>query len=306
MIKVVCLNCRLKLKDKLFVTNGYTFFTCKNCGLIQIYPIPQKSKREQFYPYKSSLNHLRLKNPYYKFFSRFPFVRILHSKYQKWITSARHKYIIKLKKGGRLLDIGCSEGDFLQEFDAKKWQLVGVDINKTAAKIAQSKLGNAEIYARPIKAVKLPKKTFDIITLWHVFEHLDRPKSVLKEIHSLLDPNGYVIIEVPNGNSLYRRLFGPNWQLLIAPEHICFWSKRTITDLFQKLGFSIKQVSYSGVFSFSASSSIGNLLRSRGINTTLSILLATFILPLAIFVNFFSFSLRENMLIVAKKTWKKD
>lgn len=302
MAKVYCLNCQRKLKHELFVAKEhYTFFICDRCGLMQIYPVPKMSKKERSYSYKSPLDHLSATNPQYNFVARLPFAKDVLSKVQNWVISTRRSRIEKLLKSGRLLDIGCSEAGFLASLDRSKWQLSGVEINKYAAKRAQEKLVHAKIHAEAIETIKLPKKSFDIITLWHVFEHLHNPKAVLEKIHTLLDSQGFVVIEVPNANALYRRVFGPNWQLLIVPQHLYFWSKKALTEFLQKSGFMAIEASYSGVISFSASSSIANVLRSKGLSSTIAILVAILVFPLTIMVNVFSSSLRENMLVIAKK-----
>ena len=305
---IFCLNCLQKLKHKLFSakhptlpTKIYSYYICDNCKLIQIHPLPYNYQLEKFYNFRNPHIHNVSSNPQINFINQLPMGKKFLEKYHYWIAKNRYKHILQLKKVGSILDIGCSDGLFLTNFDSEKWEVAGIELNKNVAKLAKAKFKHACIYHSPLESFKT-QQTFDIITLWHVFEHLRNPKLALKKLHKLLKKNGVLVIEVPNGESLNRKIFGPYWQQLLMPKHLCFWSKKSFQNSLEIAGFRLLKVSYFGIFSFSAASSIANFLRSKGVSSYLAILFVIFLSPLIIVFNFFSFNWRENMLVIAKKT----
>jgi len=266
-----------------------------------MHPLPQYEELKKIYTFKNSQVHQVSNNPQLNFFKHLPIGKTLLLKLNDWIATTRYKRILRLKKEGSILDIGCSDGHFLNKFDTRSWQIAGVEINKNLAKIAQDRLKYASVYSSSIESFKT-QKSFDVITLWHVLEHLKNPIPVLKKIYKLLRKNGLLVIEVPNGGSLHRKIFGPYWQLLLAPEHLYFWSKIPLINVLETAGFKTVRVSYSGIFPFSAASSIANYLRAKKWNSNLAIGLSIIFLPFIIIFNFFAFNWRENLLIIAQKT----
>lgn len=301
MTEIFCINCKLLLnflfsaKDN--VTNkNYGYFRCKKCQITQISPFPVK---ENLYNIRDSRSRFISTNPQARFVNSLPFGNFLINKYLE-LTKNRIKEVFKLKKTGRILDVGCASGGFLKNF-SNNWELHGLEINSSMAKAARKDLPNAKIYFNRIESEKLPKNYFDVITLWHVFEHLENPRLVLKKIHFSLKPEGHVIIEVPNAQSLYRKIFTQYWQLLLVPEHLYFYSKKSLSQLLINNGFTITKVKFFAIFTPSALSSLANFLRSYGLNSNLAIITGLSLLPVIFLVNLFSFSARENLMVIAKK-----
>lgn len=300
MTGILCLNCKLPLKflfsakDKKS-NKKYRYYHCDRCQLIQISPFPNIKNLYHEDPYSRYISQ----NPQARFANRLPFGNALINRYLE-LTKNRVKEVYKLRKTGRLLDVGCAKGSFLRTFGGK-WKLYGLEINTKTAQIAKKNVPNATIYTKKIESAKLPKGYFDVITLWHVFEHLKNPHLILKKIHSSLKVGGHIIIEIPNSESLYRKIFGKHWQLLMVPEHLYFYSKKTLSEVLVKNGFKVTKVKHFAIFTPSAISSLANFLRSYGINSELAILCGIFLSPLILLVNILSFSKRENLMIIAKK-----
>jgi len=299
MTEILCINCKLPSKF-LFSAKGatrkrYKYYRCEKCQLIQISPFPNIKNLYQQDPYSRFISQ----NPQAKFASRLPLGNFLINQYLR-LTKNRVKEVYKLKKTGKILDVGCSKGGFLTNFKGK-WKLYGLEINAKTAQIARKNIPSAKIYTNKIESGKLPKNYFDIITFWHVFEHLQNPGLVLKKIHSSLKVGGYIIIEVPNSESLYRKIFRQHWQLLLVPEHLYFFSKQSLSQILEKNGFKVTKVKHFAIFTPSAISSLANFSRFKGINSELAILCGIALFPLIILVNILSFSKRENLMIIAKK-----
>lgn len=300
MTEILCINCKQPLKFLFSAKDNiskkkYEYFRCQNCQLIRIYPFPDLKNLYHQNPYSLFIK----KNPQARFLNSLPLGNFLFNKYFE-LTKNRLKEVLSLKKTGKLLDIGCSGGEFLKNFD-RKWELHGLEINSDMAKVARINVPKAKIYTNKIEGEKLPKNYFDVITMWHVFEHLKDPQLVLRNIHTSLKVGGHIIIEVPSAESLYRKIFKKHWQLLIVPEHLYFYSKKSLCLILVNNGFRITKVNHFSTFSPSAISSLANFLRSRGINSNIAIISGITLFPIILLINLFSFSARENLMVIAKK-----
>jgi len=295
-----CLNCHSKLKNKIFNVPKITFFQCSSCQLIQIKPPFGRYQIRSLYSFADNKTHFLAKNPQARFVLRNPIGDTLHRIYLNWYGVSRKKKIEKLKSLGSLLDVGCGNGGFLKIFDKHKWQLFGLEINKSQAQVAQ-KLRKVKIFTKTVENFKFTPNYFDVVTLWHVFEHLENPRKILVKLHRILKNNGYLLIEVPNGNSIYRKIFNDHWQLLMPPEHLFFWTNKSLKLIINNSGFRIIQVSYPGILSFSPISSFANYLRAIGVDSNLSIIVALLFSPIFLVINMLSFSTRDNLQIIAQK-----
>jgi len=143
-------------------------------------------------------------------------------------------------KEGRILDIGCGRGLMLSEFKRKGWECYGVEQSEQSAERAKESLGNNILIQPDLKSCHFQSDHFDVITLWHVFEHLSNPLENLSEIKRILKPNGTVIIEVPNFGSWQAHIKRERWLYLEAPRHLYHYSKKGLENVVESQGFSIK------------------------------------------------------------------
>jgi len=112
-----------------------------------------------------------------------------------------------------------------------------VEVDDSARNLAKNK--NIKVYAS-VHDIPADKK-FDIITLWHVLEHLHDLNESLKKIESLLHPNGYLVIAVPNINSYDAHIYGKNWIALDTPRHLYHFSIETISRLMSNHHLELKK-----------------------------------------------------------------
>lgn len=140
------------------------------------------------------------------------------------------KYVVTNEK--KLLDIGCGTGDFLLAAQKKNWSVVGVEPNKNAADLANKKLNSeSQIYAS-LDALMNTHQKFSIITLWHVLEHVPDYDQYITKIKTLLNPNGTLIIAVPNFNSFDAKYYKSYWAAYDVPRHLWHFSIFSITSIF--------------------------------------------------------------------------
>ncbi|GAA0714172.1 class I SAM-dependent methyltransferase [Aquimarina litoralis] len=130
---------------------------------------------------------------------------------------------------GTLLDIGAGTGDFLMQAKKQRWDTVGVEPNDQAKKQAKSKGILLEA-----TTANLSSNNFDVITMWHVLEHVPNLSAQIKELKRLLKPNGYLIIAVPNFKSYDAQYYNCHWAAYDVPRHLWHFSENAIENLFQE------------------------------------------------------------------------
>ena len=130
---------------------------------------------------------------------------------------------------GKILDIGAGTGEFLSVAKQNGWKTTGVEPSDKAKQIAINK-GVSFVEA----IAQLEDRSFDVITMWHVLEHVPDLDLQIKELKRLLKPTGSLIIAVPNFKSFDAEYYGKFWAAYDVPIHFWHFSKKAIQKLFQK------------------------------------------------------------------------
>jgi 2-polyprenyl-3-methyl-5-hydroxy-6-metoxy-1,4-benzoquinol methylase len=152
---------------------------------------------------------------------------------ERW--RGRVKEIAQHKIGGRLLDLGCSSGGFLVAMKNPSWELYGIEMSHSVASRAESASG-AQVFVGDILDAQYPQASFDVITCFHVFEHLYDPHAVLKKVAEWLKPGGIFYFMVPNIDSAGARIFRSYWYALELPRHLYHFSPKSIAELAKLVG----------------------------------------------------------------------
>ena len=152
--------------------------------------------------------------------------------------SDKVKTVTRANSGtGRLLDIGCGTGDFLSVAKSVGWQTVGFEPNDKARNLALSK--GVELVA---ETTDLPDASFDVITMWHVLEHVPDVEAQIKELRRLVKPGGTIVIAVPNFKSVDAKYYGKFWAAYDVPRHLWHFSKTAIKKLFEEQALFLEEV----------------------------------------------------------------
>jgi SAM-dependent methyltransferase len=139
---------------------------------------------------------------------------------------------------GRLLDVGCGTGDYLSAMAALGWQCCGCDISGPAVTVARRRVPHAKIYRGTLDGLPWGRDSFEAVSLWHTFEHVQDPVGTLKRIRDLLVPGGRLVVAVPNIDSLEARALGGRWAEIDIPGHLFFFSVQTLRALLGRAGFA--------------------------------------------------------------------
>lgn len=135
---------------------------------------------------------------------------------------------------GRVLDVGCASGKFLARMGAVGWRLAGIELDPEAARTARTVTPDVFV-GDPLDA-PWPAGAFDLVTSFHVVEHLPEPLEALRAMLRWLAPGGLLIVEVPNVGGVGARLFGRYWSGLDFPRHLVHFTPATMRAMLARVG----------------------------------------------------------------------
>jgi SAM-dependent methyltransferase len=145
--------------------------------------------------------------------------------------------IIRHRRSGALLDLGCSSGTFLECMGAGSWKLYGIEMSPDCAREAESRCG-AEVFVGNIIDAPFSPGSFDVITCFDVLEHLFEPRQVMEKVSSWLAPGGLFFVQIPNIDSAEARAFGTYWHGLELPRHLFHYAPKSLKFLGESVGLT--------------------------------------------------------------------
>ena len=140
----------------------------------------------------------------------------------------------------KLLDIGCGTGDFLQTAQQNAWTVSGIEPNQQARNIANKKTNESVFDVDQL--LKFDADSFDVITLWHVLEHLPNLDEQIATFKKLLKPNGTLVIAVPNYKSYDAQHYKQFWAAFDVPRHLWHFNKASVSNLVSKQSFKVDKI----------------------------------------------------------------
>ena len=143
---------------------------------------------------------------------------------------------------GRLLDIGCGNGTYLARMLRLGWKVTGIDRSSLAIARANSSDGVSALVAE-FPSPNVPRGPYDLITAWEVLEHLDRPRSALREVRRLLANGGRLMVSVPNQAGWAASHFGPAWAGLDLPRHLTHFTIDSLAAMLESEGLRPRYLS---------------------------------------------------------------
>jgi SAM-dependent methyltransferase len=150
----------------------------------------------------------------------------------RWSGMAKMLY---WREKGRVLDVGCGNGEILNQYRDLGWETYGVEMSAASARIAES-VGH-RLFVGELMDARYQENYFDAVTLWDSLEHIHNPLTITKEIYRILKPDGRIYISVPNYGSCYARWFKDKWFMFTAPLHYYHYNRRTLTKLLEESSF---------------------------------------------------------------------
>jgi SAM-dependent methyltransferase len=200
---------------------------CLNCGLLRQNPRLKWKSLSQYYR-RDYISHPRLVQDQASGWKR------LDKRYGPW---KRLRAVEQFQKGGSLLEVGCGTGNFLEEaLRSGRWQVTGIEPGPQAARYVQEKL-QVRVYNNLFHEVSLPENTFEVVAMWNVLEHMPEPVQAVQSAYKLLKKNGWLVLSIPNLESLEARLFGRYWVGWDLPRHLYFFPQLRLKSILRDSGF---------------------------------------------------------------------
>ncbi len=211
----------LKTKDFLITGEEFGLLYDAEKEMLVTSPQPAIENLSKYYKSEEYISHTDSKKG---------IVSFLYQLVKKHALQKKISLITSLNNGaGSLLDIGAGTGDFLKQAKKKSWKISGVEPNESARKLAKEKGVNLK------KRIEYyEEERFDVITLWHVLEHLPNLEKTISTIENLLKPGGILIVAVPNYKSFDAKHYKSNWAAYDAPRHLWHFSRSSMERLFSK------------------------------------------------------------------------
>jgi SAM-dependent methyltransferase len=158
----------------------------------------------------------------------------------KWIKSSQSAKIDFFRacsvSRGRILDVGCGSGWFLQALGGDAWDRFGVENGHQAQRIAAAAIGADRVFPEMTDS-PLPEGYFDVVTFWSSLEHMNQPRQSLEFVRRLIKDGGTLIVQVPNAAGYQARLFKGEWFAFDVPRHRYHFSIKSINRLLVETGF---------------------------------------------------------------------
>jgi 2-polyprenyl-3-methyl-5-hydroxy-6-metoxy-1,4-benzoquinol methylase len=218
--------------DLLFESTekSFTLHACPSCRCLFLNPMPGEEEIAGFYPKQYWWNSKSQGTA---------ILRKLESIYRKVALHDHISFIVRAagnRRGLDLLDVGCGSGTLLGLLKRRGFQPLGVDFSAEAARVAETENG-VRVVVGSLEQARFPDSSFDMVTLFHVMEHVTNPRDVLAEVSRILKPNGAVVLQVPNIDSWQFKAFGAKWYGLDIPRHVIDYSKDSIVRVLSDSGF---------------------------------------------------------------------
>jgi len=232
-----CLVCSSKVLLDLHDYMDHHLSQCKKCGFVFAKKIPSDKELEE----------------HYKGYGR--------NDYLSPITIKRYNELLntfeEFRKTNKILDVGCGIGYFLEVAKERGWDVYGTEYTNEAIQICSSKGINMQ--KGILSSRNYQNEEFDIITSFEVIEHINNPIDELTNFYKVLRKGGLVYLTTPNFNSLLRYRLKSEYNVICYPEHLSYYTPKTLKKLFTCVDFKTKKIESTGI-------SLTRLKTSKGVS----------------------------------------
>jgi 2-polyprenyl-3-methyl-5-hydroxy-6-metoxy-1,4-benzoquinol methylase len=224
---------QLIAKDHTVSENNFSIWQCNNCTARFTQDVPAQDAIGVYYASDNYISHSDTKKG---------IINSLYHMVRKRTMVSKRKLVINETgiQQGSILDIGCGTGAFLNTMKDGGWKIAGIEPDTVARNKA------AELYniqpGEPAKLFELETGSFNAITMWHVLEHVHDLHAYIKQIETLLAPNGKLFIAVPNYTSKDAGIYKEHWAAYDVPRHLYHFSPQSMKNLLSQHGLKLAAV----------------------------------------------------------------
>ncbi len=223
----------LECTDYTVSKSKFKITECGACGFRFTNPRPEESKAGEYYKSDDYISHSNTAKG---------IINTIYQRVRRITLKKKRQLIITAsgKNSGSLLDLGCGTGEFANECARNSWQVKGIEPSANAREFAKKQYG-LDVYDAGAWSA-LPDRTFDVVTAWHVLEHVYDLKGTLNHISRLLKQDGMLVIALPNCSSADAQFYKEFWAAYDVPRHIWHFTPAHVKTLFEKNGFTLQSV----------------------------------------------------------------
>ncbi len=220
----------IESQDFSLTQESFSIYHCTNCSLRYTSPVPNKTEISKYYKFIEYISHTDVKEGWMNRLYHYVRNKTLAQK-TKWVQSlfTGHK--------GHLLDIGAGTGAFAHAMHEKGWKVTGLEPD---AETRSKAFENYKIQLQSTDTIfDLPENEFEVISMWHVLEHVHDLKPYLNQCFKSLKKHGRLIIAVPNYTSFDAKYYKKYWAAYDLPRHLYHFSPKSMSILLNEFGFEI-------------------------------------------------------------------
>jgi SAM-dependent methyltransferase len=219
-----------RCKDHSVSGEWFDILVCRRCGFASTEPQPSPETIGKYYASDAYVSHSD---------TRKGIVNKLYHLVRMKNVADKVKIVARLlPEGGELADTGCGTGYFLAACARRGWKIEGVEPDSAARSLAESRIGKP-LFRSLVEAERAGRR-FDVITLWHVFEHLHDPNASIAQLKRLLKPGGVLILALPDRLSDDAIHYGEHWAAYDVPRHLSHFTPVALRLLAERHGFSLE------------------------------------------------------------------
>lgn len=220
----------IRCKDYTVSQENFELLQCSNCNFVFTNPRPPQSQIGKYYKAEDYISHTETQKGFIN--KLYHFARI-------YTIKQKLSLIEKLSPKGNLLDIGCGTGNFLASAKNNGWNITGIETDADARNIAHQKCSTTIFDEEQLDVLE---SQFNIITMWHVLEHVHELKQRISQLKRLLKPDGSLIIAVPNCASYDAQHYKEFWAAYDVPRHLYHFKPENIEQLFSTYGLEVTSI----------------------------------------------------------------
>ena len=225
------IHSELTVKDHSITGESFELWRCDGCDFLFTQDPPAPEEAGRYYQGEEYISHSDSKEG---------IVNSLYHRARDFMLGRKYALVNKVARGKRLLDYGTGTGYFTDFMVRQGYAAEGIEIDAGARKYGAEKFG-ITVHPPEFLFSGYAPSSFDVISLWHVLEHLYDPQKYLKRFYELLSDEGVLIIAVPNHKSRDAAVFGSNWAAYDVPRHLWHFGPNTIRRMVAAAGFRVSE-----------------------------------------------------------------